>query len=426
MPAQRRAFATEPLQQVGVRGRDRPIGVSERFLEVSRRFVVSPDGACVSGCSRCVLDDRGDIVRTDGMQRQASMVDQLVASLHEVRQHPGVQLAPFGDAQGVEERPPSDLVTEADHSVIGDHQQAAADALIEPRLVVGGCDDRCEQARFDPTGHDRRSIEHTPSVPGQPRRTSEHGIAHRLRHLGSAGAEHLGDEERIPAREVMELVGIERAALGEFADGIEGQRTQPHSATDRRAEIAQAYAQRVLGTDLVVAKGEDDHCPEVRHSSSEERHQVECGLIGPVDILDHHHHRPLRGTGIEQSECSGKRLGTRRAAREPERQITIGNPNGIDQRPERPRRRHRIAGTAPHHRRPGGLMEERVHDRRLAHPCLTRHEDQLTPTRPCTAERSMQLGQRVVVFDEGSRSNHRLSRRSRTCRRRPSRRARGR
>jgi hypothetical protein len=57
-------------------------------------------------------------------------------------------------------------------------------------------------------------------------------------------------------------------------------------------------AQRVPGPDLVVAVGHHHHRRGGGHPAADEDEQVQGGLVGPVGVLDHRHHRPA--TGVEQ------------------------------------------------------------------------------------------------------------------------------
>jgi len=69
-----------------------------------------------------------------------------------------------------------------------------------------------------------------------------------------------------------------------------GQRLRPHAVRDLLGQDAQDPAERVVGAQLVVAVGDDQHRRGALQPASQEHQQVQGRLVGPVRVLHHHHH----------------------------------------------------------------------------------------------------------------------------------------
>ena len=68
----------------------------------------------------------------------------------------------------------------------------------------------------------------------------EDGVPHRRRHAGLTGGEHLGDEERVPARARVQVGGVDLVSDRELPDGGGRERFQREPVDGgRRREVAE-------------------------------------------------------------------------------------------------------------------------------------------------------------------------------------------
>jgi hypothetical protein len=67
-------------------------------------------------------------------------------------------------------------------------------------------------------------------------------------------------------------------------------------------ELRQQGAERVAAGQLVGPVGGDDQDPLACHAASQERQRLAGRAVGPVEILDHQHHRALLPEGVEQRQ----------------------------------------------------------------------------------------------------------------------------
>ena len=144
--------------------------------------------------------------------------------------------------------------------------------------------------------------------------------------------------------------------------------------------------QRVAGVDLVVAAGQHEHRADVLDPPRRVAEDVERGVVGPVDVLDHEHGRRLGGELLEQrAEHAVDRLLV--GQRGGERAVAPGG--GVAQRAERARR-HQVVARGEQHARPlGGVAGEGAHQARLADPGLAGHErDRAAARRRVAARRA--------------------------------------
>jgi hypothetical protein len=140
----------------------------------------------------------------------------------------------------------------------------------------------------------------------------------------------------------------------------------------------------VQGTDLVVTVGDDHQDGGGPDPSGEEPEQVQGGLVGPVDVLDHQHgHHP----GIVQPfEQGTEQHLPRRLVAEQLVEPAAERGGDVGQRAQRPRGGQRVTG-APQD--PSGLpvLEGELLDQRcLADTCLTPDQDQSPATGPSLRE----------------------------------------
>ncbi len=78
------------------------------------------------------------------------------------------------------------------------------------------------------------------------------------------------------------------------------------------------------------------------HPAADEDQQVQGGLVGPVGVLDHRHHRPA--TGVEQVQERAEQAVPGRLGGDKGRQLPAGLAGDVEQRAERARGPQRVAG----------------------------------------------------------------------------------
>ncbi len=257
-----------------------------------------------------------------------------------------------------------------------------------------------EQVRVDAAPDDAGGLDGAARLVVEAGEARRHGVADGGGQTPATSRHHLGHEEGVPARDAMELVGVDVHALGQAGHGGGRQRREAQAGYARRGrEVAQDDPQRVACADLVVAVRREDERARVADAAAEEAQQVEGGLVGPVDVLEHGHGRLLAEHLQEVLEdgFAGALVvqqgGERRA--EPCRHV--------DQRPERARRPHRVTATDEQSPIMGHLVAETPDERRLADPRLAADEHEAA----CAGHRCpaslTQRGELLRTFEEFER-----------------------
>jgi hypothetical protein len=213
----------------------------------------------------------------------------------------------------------------------------------------------------------------------------------------ATGGDQLGDEERVARREAVEFVDVDVGPLREPRHRLPGQGREPHPRHGRRRrEVAQDGPQWVSGTDLVAAVRRDHQRARAADPAAEEAQEVERGVVGPMDVLEHGHggqlpegvdqeieHAPTAADAVEQ--LRERRTETRRH---------------VDERPQRPRRLDGVATPQEHASYATGLRTEALHERRLADAGLTADEHHGAPARCGCAKARLQGLQLLMAFEE--------------------------
>ena len=198
----------------------------------------------------------------------------------------------------------------------------------------------------------------------------------------SGRRQRLGDEERVAARDGVQVGGIAAGPLRELGDGVGATAPLARSAASPRAAARRARA----GPRAGLGPAGDDHAARrAGQAPPEQRDEVERRVVGPVQVLDHEH-------GAARPARSASRRGRARGRRPRSRIRTRrrGRSRDVAQRPHRPRRDQRVAG-APQHavRRPGRR-------RRRARSCRSRPPPRpARPGRTRAIPRSRQRGPRA-------------------------------
>ena len=155
---------------------------------------------------------------------------------------------------------------------------------------------------------------------------------------------------------------IDVRALRESADAVLGKRRQRDPAV--AAHVAEHDAERVVSHELVVAIRRHQEGLRTVEAAAEEAKQVDCRLVGPVDVLEDRD----RGARLQRVESGGEDLVPRPVDAEAE---LLGE---LVQRPERLGREQAVAGAPDDSRLAGSIGGKRPNERRLADPGLAAHE----------------------------------------------------
>ena len=112
---------------------------------------------------------------------------------------------------------------------------------------VPSLEDGLEQPGLGARQGERDRLEHLERLLGKSGGASEDGVPHRRGHSGLTGGEHLGDEERVPARPRVQVGGVDRVPDRELTDGGGRERFQREPVDGRRrGEVAEQHAHRVI------------------------------------------------------------------------------------------------------------------------------------------------------------------------------------
>ena len=177
------------------------------------------------------------------------------------------------------------LVAEADAAGLP-LEHPGGDALVH----MGGCGPGRldQQPGLDRRGHHRGGVQDLPGRWGQPGRPGQHGVHHGGRDRRIAGGEHLGDEEGVPPGRLVQRARVHPVRAGQHRHRLAGQGRQPQPANRGRAgEVAGDQLHRVLGAELVVPVGDHHQGGRGTEPAGQEPEQVQGGLVGPVEVLDH-------------------------------------------------------------------------------------------------------------------------------------------
>jgi hypothetical protein len=154
----------------------------------------------------------------------------------------------------------------------------------------------------------------------------------------------------------------------------------------------------VVRADLVITVREQKERADLPQPAAEEGQHVQRGLVGPVQILDHHHRPYALARPAERIEQGLEDLRAP-ARRHAFPQGAADLPGDVVQRTERARREQRIA-TAPEHlgAHPGPVGERRG-QRRLARAGLAADHRDVSTVR-AGGQQFVQVGQRFGAFQQ--------------------------
>ena len=250
------------------------------------------------------------------------------------------------------------------------------DAFLDPTDGLRG--EPLEQPDLGPSREDSHGVEHRPRRLAKTRGASQDRISHRIRDREIWGRERLRDEERIPRRLAVELLGINVPHRGEQRHRIGGQplHLEPGHAL-AASDVAEHQAKRMRTIELVLTIRDDNQSTNRRDPAPDETHNIERRLVRPVKILqDNQRRRPRRQLAHERIRDL---IGSRPALHKP-LEIAAGQPGDIEQRPKRARREQRITFPPQNASRASLLVAETPQQRRLADARLTSHKREATLT----------------------------------------------
>jgi hypothetical protein len=154
----------------------------------------------------------------------------------------------------------------------------------------------------------------------------------------------------------------------------------------------------VPGPELVVAVGHHHHRRRPAHPAADEHEQVKGGLVGPVGVLDHRHHRPV--TGVEQVQEAAEQAVPGRLGGDQLRQLPAGLAGDVEQRAQRARGPQRVAGP-PEEAGVGAVpVAEGADQRGLADPGLAADQHQAAVPVPGLGQPAVQRPQERPPFQQ--------------------------
>ncbi len=331
-----------------------------------------------------------------------------------------VELGAPARGEAVVERAPHQLVGEPVRKRVTRHllDHAAGDAVVKRRGQGRGVEPArlADHVGLELRARDRGQLQHGLRRGVEPREPLAHDVAHAVRRVerrqrpGQVGAwrrgagldqrpPHLGEQERVPAREHEHRLGQRGQALEgsaarlayELLDVFDREAGQPHPGDLLApAQVDERVAELLRDVGLGVAERRDDQQAGVGGGPAEVPEQEEGRVVGPVPVLEHEQHGPaparrdqelddggvepvalgvLRGgDGLGQLADAGPEIGKEPlelAAADADVGTEIGRVGRADEQVERLRERpvrrphDGVAGAVEHERASGGrLMRE--------------------------------------------------------------------
>jgi hypothetical protein len=329
------------LQQLGQRRRAEPVGEPQRPRVLGGRLPVGAERGRPPGGDRGVGEHGGGVARPVGMVGQPGGVRGGAGPGEQCGQGTAVQLRPATGRQRPLHGQAGQLVPEADPAGLP-LEHPGGHALVH----IGGCGTGRldQQPSLHLRGHHRGRVQDLPGRWGQPGRPSQHRIRHGGRDRLIPGGEDLGDKERVPPGPLVQRARVQPVRAGQHRHRLAGQGRQPQPAHQGRAgQVAGEQLHRVQRADLVVPVGDHQQDGGRTEPAGKEPEQVQGGLVGPVDVLDHQHGRhPALPQPFEQG--TEQHL-PRCLLVEQLVELTTEGRGDVGQRAQRPRGGQRVTGT---------------------------------------------------------------------------------
>ena len=290
-----------------------------------------------------------------------------------------------------------ELVAKAQRPALGEQQpavQACLDVLGRRREHLGN------ERQVDRARHDRRQLQHLERPRG---RAGRRGRGRRRARWPERPrrvaplAQHLGDEERVAAGRGMDAGAVvARRARRQADDCGAGEPGQRDPRQMRRRQLAEHCAQ-VAERGTVVAVAQHQHGRQAMDATADELDQIERRLVGPVNVLEHQHGRRRRARQLVEHGAEDRRPVVR--PRQQRAQRRTGLAGDVVQRPERPRRRQRLAA-APEDAARAEAGAERFQQAGLADAGLAAHQHRAAAALGGGARAGSERDQRVVALEQ--------------------------
>ena len=153
--------------------------------------------------------------------------------------------------------------------------------------------DRLQQPELVARRHDRHRIQEIARLRLELRYARGDGVADAVRYLRARRGEHLAHKEWVSARAPVQLVGVDRMAGGEPADGRRGERCDGYpDHTRRRRELAEHRPERMRPFELIVPIRDRDKSRQAAQAARQKPQHVQRRLVRPMRVLDHENRRP--------------------------------------------------------------------------------------------------------------------------------------
>ena len=220
-----------------------------------------------------------------------------------------------------------------------------------------------DEPELDAARDHGRELEHLARRGGERLDAQRDGLAHAGGDGARGRGQRLGDEEGVAARDRVQVRRLAPGAPREQRHGLGRQRAgldPPHAFARERGQHAPHLGRGV------VAAGEDQAAGRAQQAAAQQRHEVERGVVGPVQVLDDQHgaagelvqgrrQHPLAGA-VDGGEQRAARLAgdvVQRAERARRDQRITGAPQDpLLRSPPSPRRRGRSCRSPPRRSRP--------------------------------------------------------------------------
>ena len=307
--------------------------------------------------------------RVAGADRVMGALDD-VAVLAECFEGAGVELASPQRGHRLFDGLAGEVVAEGLHPAVVD-EQPGVDAVVEGRGVAVG--DGLDQ------GHLGMAAEHSGGVEGvargarQGRGPGEDDVAHRHGEGAGLDGDRLDEEERVAAGGVVQGHRVDRPVAHQAAHRVHRERRDVDAGDVRAHERADGAPDGVVGGEVVAVRRQDEAGERIE-PTGDEPEQVEGGLVGPLEVFEHHH-GGVRGRGqlgehgVEDGRLVAGREGVGQGA---------GPPAGdVGQRTERPGGEEVIAAAHQHLGAVDVAVDHLVHERRLAGTGLAADEHEV-------------------------------------------------
>ena len=181
----------------------------------------------------------------------------------------------------------------------------------------------------------------------------------------------------------MQFGGVDVPLPDQLADGVHGQRGQPHPpGSALRGQVTEHHAERVVHGEFVVAVCGEQQRRHPPQPPPEEAEQVDRGLVGRVYVLNHRHGEP--GGRADLGQEPGEQAFPRRLAAAQGGELPVELRANVEQRAERARGEQAIAAT-PQPASPRHLLLETLEEDGLAYPGFPGQQDEPAVAPLCLA-----------------------------------------